>query len=405
RNHPRARGAGQSERPVHTGPVRPRAHCGERAQAGAAGERSGDRHRPGPQVRPGGERQERRRVPAGEARRAVRGPPHHHRGYHAYRLGHRERHPARAPRRHGGAAEGQHATRPAAGAVAPAGGLVERQMFARFFVDRPVFATVLSIVIVIIGGVALNSLPIAQYPEVVPPTVNITATYPGASAKVVADTVAAPIEQEVNGVEGMLYMLSKSGNDGSMTLDVTFRTGTNLDFAQVLTQNRVAIAEAKLPEEVKRQGVTVKKKSPMILLCVNLLSPDNRYDQLYLSNYATIQVKDALARVPGVGDVSFLGARDYSMRVWLDPSALASRSMTATDGVKALQEQNGQVAAGGIGQPPAPAGVDFQYTINTLGRLIDPDQFGDIVVKTGETGEITRLSDVGRVELGAKNYD
>jgi multidrug efflux pump len=278
-------------------------------------------------------------------------------------------------------------------------------MFARFFVDRPVFATVLSIVIVIIGGVSLQSLPIAQYPEVVPPTVNVSATYPGASAKVVADTVAAPIEQEVNGVENMLYMLSKSTNDGQMNLDVTFRVGTDLDFAQVLTQNRVAIAEAKLPEEVKRQGVTVKKKSPMILLCVNLLSPDRRYDQLYLSNYATIQVKDALARLQGVGDVSFLGARDYSMRVWLDPTALASRNMTANDVLTALREQNVQVAAGRIGQPPAPAGIAFQYTVNTLGRLLDPDQFADIVVKTGERGDITRLSDVGRVELGAKNYD
>jgi multidrug efflux pump len=278
-------------------------------------------------------------------------------------------------------------------------------MLARFFVDRPIFATVISIVIILIGLVALNGLPIAQYPEVVPPTVSVTTTYPGASAKVVAETVAAPIEQEVNGVENMLYMLSKSGNDGSMTLDVTFRTGTNLDFAQVLTQNRVAIAEAKLPEEVKRQGVTVKKKSPMILLCVNLLSPDGRYDQLYLSNYATIQVKDTLARLPGVGDVSFLGARDYSMRVWLDPTQLAARNMTAGDVVNALREQNVQVAAGRIGQPPAPAGLDFQYTINTLGRLLDPEQFAEIVLKTGAKGQITRLADVGRVELGSKSYD
>jgi multidrug efflux pump len=278
-------------------------------------------------------------------------------------------------------------------------------MFARFFVDRPIFATVLSLVIVIIGGVSLSSLPIAQYPEVVPPTVQVAATYPGASASVVSDTVAAPIEQEVNGVEDMLYMLSKSTNDGQMNLDVTFNVGTDLDFAQVLTQNRVAIAEAKLPEEVKRQGVTVKKKSPSILLCVNLLSSDGRYDQLYLSNYATIQVKDALARVAGVGDVTFLGARDYSMRVWLDPTSLASRNLTANDVLIALREQNVQVAAGRIGSPPSPTGTDFQYTLNTLGRLVDPEQFGEIVVKTGEHGDITKLSDVARIELGAKNYD
>jgi multidrug efflux pump len=240
-------------------------------------------------------------------------------------------------------------------------------MLSRFFIDRPIFASVLSIVILIIGGVALRSLPIAQYPEVAPPVVQISAMYPGASAKVVADTVATPIEQEVNGVENMLYMFSKSTNDGQVYLDVTFKVGTDLNMAQVLTQNRVAIAEAKLPEEVKRQGVTVKKKSPAILLCVNLISPDNRYDQLYLSNYATIQVKDALARLPGVGDVSFLGARDYSMRIWLDPEKLASRNMTAGDVTKALREQNVQVAAGRLGQAPAPPGQEFQLTINTLG--------------------------------------
>jgi multidrug efflux pump len=278
-------------------------------------------------------------------------------------------------------------------------------MFARFFVDRPIFATVLSIVIVIIGLVALVALPIAQYPEVVPPTVNVAASYPGASATVASETVAAPIEQEVNGVENMLYMLSKSTNDGQMNLDVTFNVGTDLDLAQVLTQNRVSIAEAKLPEEVKRQGVTVKKKSPMILLCVNLISPDGRYDQLYLSNYATIQVKDALARLSGVGDVTFLGARDYSMRVWLDPTALASRNLTAKDVLNALREQNVQVAAGRIGSPPTPTGTDFQYTLNTLGRLLEPEQFGEIVVKTGDHGDITKLSDVARIELGAKNYD
>jgi len=278
-------------------------------------------------------------------------------------------------------------------------------VFARFFVDRPVFATVLSVVIVIIGLVAMTRLPVAQYPEVVPPTVSVSAVYPGASASVVSETVASPIEQEVNGVENMLYMLSKSTNDGQMTLDVTFRVGTDLDFAQVLTQNRVAIAEAKLPEEVKRQGVTVKKKSPMILLLVNLLSPDGRYDQLYLSNYATIQVRDVLARLPGVGDVVFLGGRDYSMRVWLDPDRLAARNLAASDVLQVLREQNVQVAAGRLGQPPAPPGVDFQYTVNTLGRLPDPERFAQIILKTGERGEITRLADVARVELGAKNYE
>jgi multidrug efflux pump len=229
--------------------------------------------------------------------------------------------------------------------------------------------------------------------------------YPGANAKVVADTVATPIEQEVNGVEDMLYMFSKSTNDGQMYLDVTFNVGTDLNMAQVLTQNRVAIAEAKLPEEVKRQGVTTKKKSPAILLGVNLISPDRRYDQLYLSNYATIQVKDALARIEGVGDVTFLGARDYSMRVWLDPEKLASQNLTAGDVTKALREQNTQVAAGRLGQPPAPPGTEFLLTINTLGRLLEPEQFADIIIKTGADGQIIRIRDVGRTELGAKNYD
>jgi len=276
---------------------------------------------------------------------------------------------------------------------------------SRFFVERPILATVISIVILVIGLVAMLALPIAQYPEVTPPTVQVSALYPGASAGVVADTVAAPIEQEVNGVENMLYMLSKSTNDGQLYLDVTFRLGTNIDQAQVLTQNRVSIAEAKLPEEVQRQGVTTKKKSPSILLCVNIISPDNSRDSLYLSNYATIQVKDALARLPGVGDVTTLGARDYSMRVWLDPERLASLNMTASDVVQALKEQNVQVAAGRIGQPPVPQGIDFQYPINTLGRLLEPDEFAAIIVKTGERGQVIRVRDVGRVELGAKNSD
>ncbi len=276
-------------------------------------------------------------------------------------------------------------------------------MISHFFIDRPIFATVLSIVIVIIGVVALSQLPVAQYPDVTPPTVQVTATYPGANAVTVAETVATTIEQEVNGVERMLYMSSKCTNDGQMMLDVTFELGTNLDTAQVLVQNRVAVAEAKLPEEVKRIGVTTKKKSPSILMCVNLISPDGRYDQLYLSNFALLSVKDDLARVPGVGDVAFLGPRDYSMRIWVDPNKLASLDMTASDVIQAIKEQNVQVAAGRIGQPPVPAGsnVPFQLPLNVQGRLSDAEQFEDIVVKRGEKGQIVYLRDVVR----EKTYD
>jgi multidrug efflux pump len=278
-------------------------------------------------------------------------------------------------------------------------------MFSHTFIDRPILATVLSIVIVIVGAVALIGLPIAQYPEVAPPSIQVSAIYPGASAKVAAETVATPIEQEINGVENMLYMSSKSTNDGQVYIDVTFKLGTDLNMAQVLVQNRVAIAEAKLPEEVKRQGVTTKKKSPSILLCVNLISPDKSREQLFLSNYAKIQVKDVLARLEGVGDVTFLGEREYSMRVWLDPEQLATREMTAGDVIKALQEQNVQVAAGRLGAPPAPPGQDFQLTINTLGRLPTAEEFEGIVVKVGDKGQITRVRDIGRAEIGAKNYD
>jgi multidrug efflux pump len=292
-------------------------------------------------------------------------------------------------------------------------------MFSRIFIDRPIGAAMMSLAIVILGVFLLLKLPIAQYPEVVPPTVQVSAIYPGANAKVVADTVATPIEQEVNGVENMLYMSSLCTNDGQMYLNVTFELGTDLNMAQVLVQNRVSIAEAKLPEEVRRQGVTTKKKSPSILLCVNLISQKEtdtqtdadhyKYDQLYLSNYATLYVKDELARLKGVGDISFLGPRDYSMRVWLDPQKLAARNMTASDVIRAIKEQNLQVAAGRLGQPPSPIGVDFQLTINTLGRLAETDEFEKIVVKTGDDGAVTYLRDVTRdsqgVELGAKNYD
>ncbi len=294
-------------------------------------------------------------------------------------------------------------------------------MISHFFIDRPIFATVLSVVIVIVGFVALVGLPIAQYPEVAPPVVQVSATYPGANAKTVADIVAIPIEQEVNGVERMLYMSSRSTNDGQLLLDVTFEVGTDLDMAQVLVQNRVAIAEAKLPDEVKRLGVTTKKKSPAILMCVNIISPDQRYDQLYLSNFALREIKDELARVKGVGDVSFLGPRDYSLRVWLDPAKLAAKGLTAGDVISAISEQNNQVAAGRLGQPPVPADAKlaFQLTINTQGRLVDEQQFGEIVVKSGDQGQNVYLRNLVRdttygkdgtelekgIELGAKNYD
>ncbi len=294
-------------------------------------------------------------------------------------------------------------------------------MLSHFFIDRPIFATVLSIVIVIVGSIALVGLPIAQYPDVAPPTVQVTANYPGANAATVAETVATPIELEINGVERMLYMGSKSTNDGQMNLDVTFELGTNLDTAQVLVQNRVAVAQAKLPEEVKRTGVTTKKKSPSILMCVNLISPGNKYDQLYLSNYAALNVKDELARIKGVGDVAYLGPRDYSMRVWLDPNKLATRQMTVSEIIKAIKEQNVQVAAGRLGAPPIPEGLNlgFQQPISTQGRLSTVEQFENIVVRAGDAGQLVYLRDVVRdstvsndgdiltrgVELGAKNYD
>ena len=216
--------------------------------------------------------------------------------------------------------------------------------------------------------------------------------------------MATPIEQEVNGVEDMLYMSSQSTSDGQMQLTITFKLGTDLDKAQVLVQNRVAIAEPRLPEEVRRSGVTTTKSSPDLLLVVHLLSPDDRYDQAYISNYALIQVRDVLARLDGVGDITIFGAREYSMRVWLDPEKIAARNLTASDVVQALREQNVQVAAGVIGQPPVPQGNAYQLSVNTLGRLIDAEQFGDIVIKTGDDGRITRLRDVARVELGARDY-
>ncbi|MHC4931573.1 MAG: efflux RND transporter permease subunit, partial [Planctomycetota bacterium] len=277
-------------------------------------------------------------------------------------------------------------------------------MLSRFFIHRPIFASVLSIVIVLAGVVTLGALPVAQFPDISPPTVTVTTSYPGANAVVVAETVATPIELEVNGVENMIYMSSVCGNDGSYTLTVTFDQGTDLDIAQVQVQNRVQAATPRLPEEVKRLGVKTKKKSPDFALMVSLVSPDGRHDAIALTNFAVRQLKDELARTSGVGDISIFGAADYSMRVWLDPHKLQARNLTTNDVVAAIREQNVQVAAGAIGDPPAPRDVAFQYTVTTLGRLSDKAQFESIIVKTGEEGRLTRVRDVARVELGGENY-
>jgi HAE1 family hydrophobic/amphiphilic exporter-1 len=277
-------------------------------------------------------------------------------------------------------------------------------MIPRFFIDRPIFANVIAIVTMIFGLVTLRSLPVEQYPQITPPTVQVSTSYPGADAQVVCNTVAAPIEEQVNGVEGMLYMSSTCASDGSYALTVTFDIGTNLNIAQVLVQNRVALAESKLPDDVKRQGVTVKKQSTNIIMFVVLTSPEGRYDSLYLANYGTLRIRDELSRINGVGDVNVVGAGSYSMRVWLDPPRLKARNLTAQDVFNAIAEQNVQVAAGQIGQPPVPATQKFQFTVTTLGRLTTADQFEDIIVKS-ETGRITRVRDIARVELGSQVYD
>src|SRR5271165_1680519 len=264
--------------------------------------------------------------------------------------------------------------------------------FSHTFIRRPIFASVIAIFIVIVGMLAYTRLPVAQFPEVAPPTVTVSASYPGANAQIVADTVATPIEQEINGVENMLYMSSQSTADGNMSITVTFELGTNLDLAQVLVQNRVAVAEPRLPAEVRQTGVVVKKNTPDILMVVHMLSPDNSYDQLYISNYALLQVRDVVARVKGVGSVLLYGVREYSMRAWLDPDKIASLGMTATEVVSALQ------------QPPMPNDQAFQTSLQLKGRLVKPEEFGDIVVKTGADGRITRLRDVARIELGGLDY-
>jgi hydrophobe/amphiphile efflux-1 (HAE1) family protein len=284
-------------------------------------------------------------------------------------------------------------------------------MIARFFIDRPILATVLSIAITLVGSIALESLPMAQYPRITPPGVAVTINYPGASAPVVADTVAAPIEQQVNGIEGMLYMSSQMGNDGSYTLTVTFDIGTDVNTALVMVQNRVALAMPQLPTQVQNRGITIRKKTPDILMIVNLFSGDGRYDDIYLSNFATIYIKDELLRVYGVSDLNYIGQRDYSIRAWLAPQKLASLGMTAMDVARAIRNENVDAPAGRIGQPPAARGQLFQLPIDTVGRLSTPEEFGAIVVKAGQSGSaepatgIVRLRDVARVEMGAQNYN
>jgi HAE1 family hydrophobic/amphiphilic exporter-1 len=276
--------------------------------------------------------------------------------------------------------------------------------FSHFFVDRPIFASVVSIIIVILGGIAYFGLPVSQYPEVTPPTIVVRAQYPGANAQTVSETVATPLEQEINGVEGMLYMSSYSTGDGAMSLTITFKLGTDLDQAQVLVQNRVSIAVPRLPEDVRRFGVTTLKSSPDLMMVVHMLSPDDSYDQLYVSNYARTRVRDVLLRLDGVGDLIIFGEREYSLRVWLDPEKLATYGLTAGDVVRSLQEQNVQVSGGALGSQPAPSDNAFQLIVTTQGRFESARQFAGVIVKTGEGGGLVRLRDVARIELGARDY-
>ena len=273
----------------------------------------------------------------------------------------------------------------------------------RLSINQPILAMVLSIVLLIVGAIAYTTLPVSEYPQVVPPTVVVTTQYPGASAQTVSDTVAAPIEQEINGVEDMLYLYSQATSNGQLTITVTFKLGTDLDKAQVLVQNRVAIAQPRLPEEVQRNGVVTRKNSPDILMVVFMLSPDDSFDQLYISNYALLQVRDQLLRLDGIGDIQMFGARDYSMRLWLDPDRIATLGLTAAEVVAAIRAQNLQITGGQIAEPPI-ADRAFQPNLTFTGRLKDPKQFEDIVVKAGADGRTVRLRDVARVELGALAY-
>ena len=276
---------------------------------------------------------------------------------------------------------------------------------SRFFIDRPIFAGVLAVFISVIGLFAYPLLPLSQYPEIAPPTITINTAYAGASAETVAETVAAPIEQEVNGVEGMLYLSSSSTSDGTVSITVTFQPGTDLDAAQVLVQNRVALAEPRLPEAVRQVGVTVNKQESGFLMILGLTAPNGAYDIDYIGNYAQSTLRDRLLRLEGVGNVSIFGGGNYSMRIWIDPGKAAARGLTGPDIVAALRAQNVQAAAGSIGQPPFDTNAAaFQLPVQVQGRLTDPDQFADVVIKTDAQGRVTRVRDVARVELGAQDY-
>ncbi len=277
-------------------------------------------------------------------------------------------------------------------------------MFSEFFINRPIFAAVISIVIVLIGLITIPLLPVEKTPDITPPTVVVTAVYPGANAQTVADTVATPIEEAINGVDNLLYMSSSSSNDGRMQVTATFEIGTDVDIATILVQNRVSIAEGKLPEEVLRQGISTQKQSPNITLVACLISPDGRYDETYMSNYINLRMKDVLSRVPGVGNINVFGSKDFSMRLWLDPEKLKARNLTTNDIISAVRSQNIQVTGGQLGSMPSPKQQQFQYTIQTLGRLYTPEQFGDIILRASPNGRILRLKDVARIELGAENY-
>src|SRR3954466_9331993 len=276
--------------------------------------------------------------------------------------------------------------------------------FAHFFIDRPIFATVLSILLLLVGGIAYLGLPVAQYPEVAPPTIVVRTSYPGANAQTVAETVATPIEQQINGVEDMLYMSSYSTGDGNMSLTITFKLGTDLDKAQVLVQNRVAVATPRLPDDVRRLGVTTVKSSPDLMMVVHMLSPDDSYDQLYVSNSAPHNARDELLRLDGVGDLTIFGERQYSLRVWLDPEKLAAFGLTSGDVVRGSQEQNVQVSGGALGQQPAPTDSAFQLIVTTQGRFEDPRQFRQVIVRSTPDGRLGNVQDIARVELGAQDY-